>query len=130
MLIQVGENFIDCIEARTNAEQTQGLLGMSGLKPHHGMLFFYEEEEERVFWMPPEMRFPIDLVFIGESGKIIEVYPFCQPGEGDPGTGMLTRFVAPAKWVLEIGAGEAERLGALPGVTVHFDDEEEEGGLV
>lgn len=129
MIIQIGETdkFIDCIEAITNNEQRDGLLNTSRLDPNTGMLFVYEEDLVLCFWMPPEMLFAIDIVFINESRKVVEVFENCEPGEQDPNTGQLMRFGACAKWVLEVGAGECRRLGIMPGVVIHFDDDESPG---
>lgn len=130
MLIQIGatEKLIDCFEAHTPEEHAQGLLGASHLEPGTGLLFFHEEEAPRSHWMPPQMRFPIDMVFIRANGKIIEIFENCQPGELDP-SGRPMRFAAPAKWVLELPAGDCSRLGMLIGNQINFDDEEE-GSLV
>jgi uncharacterized membrane protein (UPF0127 family) len=129
MIIQIGasDKLIDCFEARTPEEQAQGLKGASHLNPGTGLLFFYEEEALRKFWMPPEMQFPIDIVFIGAGGMVTAVDQDCEPGEIDPSTGELQQFIASAKWVLEIPAGDALRFGITEGVQINFDDEDEEG---
>jgi uncharacterized membrane protein (UPF0127 family) len=135
MIIQVGETdkLIDCYEAITPEEQAQGLTQVSGLplSPDGlptGLLFFYDDEDDRTFWMHPQMRFAIDMVFIGANGVVREVYPNCQPGETDPKSpGQLMQFKAPAKWVLEVPVGVAAHMGIMPKVQINFDDDEDAG---
>ena len=130
MLIQIGSTnrFIDCIEATTPEEQAMGLRGASALPPNAqgiptGMLFVYDEEAPRRFFMPPDMRFPLDIVFIGENGKVTAVYDRCEPGEA-------AQFEGKAQWVLEIPSDLATAYEINLGTQIHFDDEEESEGLV
>jgi uncharacterized protein len=131
VIIQVAatDKLIDCWEAESKADQARGLMGVPGLEPYTGLLFIYDDEELRTFSMPSQMLFAIDMVFIGDNGLVTEVFEFCQPGETDPETGAGMLFQAPARWVVEIAAGEAKRLGMLPGVQINFDDDGEGGML-
>ncbi len=133
MLIQIGEsqNFIDCFEARTIDEIKTGLSNVPSLPPNTGLLFFLEEETLQSFYMPDSMAFPIDIVMIGNNGKVVECFLDCQPGERDPSTGSYQKFEAVGQWVLEVPAGSCRRMGIFPGVVIHFDDEDcDEGDLL
>ena len=58
--------------ADTEEKQHRGLSGRKSLPHDHGMLFVFDKPVIQSFWMP-EMRFPLDIVWIDEHKKIIGV---------------------------------------------------------
>ena len=80
----------------------RGLLGRRGLAPAHGMLFSRTHAVHTLF-----MRFPIDVVFLDEELAVVEVAAAVAPWRTAGRKG--------ARWTLELGAGEAARLGLAPG---------------
>jgi uncharacterized membrane protein (UPF0127 family) len=80
----------------------RGLLGRRGLDPGEGLLLRPASSIHTAF-----MRFPIDVVFLDRDLTVLEVV------EGVPPWRVKTRRGARA--VLELGAGEARRLGIGPG---------------
>ena len=54
--------------AESDQERAVGLSKTASLGPLSGMFF----TKAGSFWMPPSMKFPLDLVFIDKRGKILE----------------------------------------------------------
>ncbi|MFW5954912.1 MAG: DUF192 domain-containing protein [Guyparkeria sp.] len=110
-LVIAGEPFI--VELATDrASRRQGLMHRSGLPAGRGMLFVYPDEAPRAFWMK-NVAFPIDIVFLDADWRVVgstRAAPPC-PGSDCP----LYRSGAPARYVLELPAGTAERLGLAVG---------------
>ena len=86
-----------------------------------GMLFDLHEMRIPVFWMKG-MRFPLDMVWIGEDRRVAEVTANVspQPGVAD---GDLARIspASPVRYVLELNAGAAGRYGLGAGTQLAFD---------
>ena len=107
--------------AITVEEQVQGLSGRAILAPGSGMLFVYAQARKFTFWMK-DMRFPLDIVWIGADCRVVEVkenVPSPRPGQSDE---ELPRYSpgTPAQYVLEINAGEAAFQNISPGDPVEF----------
>ena len=108
--------------ALTVEQQTHGLSGREMLMPGTGMLFVYQQESELSFWMQ-EMRFPLDIVWIGDDCTVVDLTlgaPTPEPGQT---LEQLPRFSpsGPAQYVLEINAGEVAVQGIETGDLVEFD---------
>jgi hypothetical protein len=79
------------------------------------MLFVFDEEGRYSFWMK-EMRFPLDLVWIGPSAEgctVVDVTHKAPPPAPGQGLAELPLYtpVAPARYVLEVNGGETEAAG-------------------
>ena len=99
--------------AQTAAQQTQGLSDTACLPPDNAMLFIYDQPEVSAFWMK-DMRYSLDIIWLDDAGKIISIAASATP-ESYPQTFQPS---APAKYVLEVVAGEAQRRGWQPGQTL------------
>jgi uncharacterized membrane protein (UPF0127 family) len=86
----------------------RGLLGRAGLEPGEGLLLRPANSVHTAF-----MRFAIDVVFLDRELKVLDVL------EAVPPWRMKARRGARA--VLELGAGEAARLGIVPGERLLID---------
>ncbi len=103
------------IELATTPEQRrQGLMFRQNLAPRHGMLFDYHSDRQVSFWMK-NTYIPLDILFISSGGKIIRIHRNAEPHS----TSMIASGSA-VRAVLEINAGETERLGIREGNTVQF----------
>lgn len=93
------------------SERQLGLMFRDSMPADHGMLFIFEAEEPRSFWMK-NCRFPLDIMYFNADGELINVQTAtpCRTREcpGYPSAG-------PARYVLELNAGTAARLGLEPG---------------
>lgn len=91
--------------ADSPAERARGLSDRGALSPDAGMLFTFDEPDERQFWMK-DMRFPIDIVWI-RDGRVIGVDANVPVEDGPPWT--TYRSPESVDAVLELNAGMAER---------------------
>jgi uncharacterized protein len=67
-------------------------------------------------------RIPLDVVYVAESGELVNVVtlkPF------DESKGASDR---PARYVIELNAGQAEKLGLRPGVMLSLPDLSQQSG--
>jgi len=103
--------------ARTPAKQSQGLMNRTSLCPNCGMIFIFPLELPQIFWMKNTL-IPLDIIFIDSQGKIINIETAVpQPNTSD---NQLTRYHSrsPAKYVIELNAGDASKISLSPGDTV------------
>lgn len=91
--------------AVTPKEQEHGLMFTKELPRGQGMIFLYDPPEEAAFWMK-NTPIPLDMLFVGEDGKIIKIITNAQPYDLTP-----MPSETPVRAVLEIGGGEAISLG-------------------
>ena len=98
--------------ADTPQRMSQGLMFVRSLSPQHGMLFVHENPRPISMWMK-NTYIPLDMVFIDSHGRIQQIVARTTPHSLD-----TVRSSEPALAVLEIGGGEAQRLGLKPGQTV------------
>lgn len=105
-----GENRIDVkLEvADTPEEREDGLMNRSSLEPRSGMIFVYNEEDDRSFWMK-NTYIPLDIIFLDSDKRIISVekaYP--QPNTSDED---LRRYRSeePAQYVVELPQNFSEK---------------------
>jgi hypothetical protein len=101
--------------ARTDAERAKGLMHRRALAPDAGMLFLFDETAEHPFWMK-NTRIPLDMIFIGEDGRVVGIVARAVPGDLSP------RSAGPSRYVLEVNGGWAEAHGVAPGDRVRFEN--------
>lgn len=81
------------------AELRQGLSGVSGLGELEGKLLIFEEEGYHKIWMK-DMLFPIDIIFVNNDFRVVDVAENVLP-ETYP---LTYTSSAPARFVLEMNA--------------------------
>jgi uncharacterized membrane protein (UPF0127 family) len=101
--------------ARTDAERARGLMHRRQLAPDAGMLFLFEETSIHAFWMK-DTFIPLDLLFIGDDGRIVGIVPRAAPGDLSP-----LSAGGPSRYVLEVNGGWAEAHGVAVGDRVRFE---------
>jgi uncharacterized protein len=99
--------------ADTPERQAQGLMFVRSLPAQRGMLFVHESPKQIGMWMK-NTYIPLDMVFIDAQGRIQQIIENTTPHSLD-----VIRSKSPAMAVLEIGGGEAQRLGIKPGQKVN-----------
>lgn len=92
--------------AETLWEQTRGLMGRKHLGEFEGMLFVFTNEAPRSFWMK-NTYIPLDLIFISQEKKIVEIKPNFEPCQESDCP--IYRSQASAKYVLEVNGGFCEK---------------------
>ena len=110
--------------AITPEDRNQGLSGREVLPEGTGMLFVFESDQHLTFWMP-DMNFPLDMVWIDSSCHVVDVTldaPVPLPGQSRAD---LPRFSpqSPARFALEINAGEFEAAGIQVGAMAVLEGE-------
>ena len=100
--------------ADTTAERAKGLMFRRSLPQKSGMIFLYDQPQELGMWMK-NTYIPLDMVFIDASGKVHRVEMNTEPFS----TEIITSGGAVTA-VLELNAGETERIGLKPGDSVVF----------
>lgn len=104
--------------ATTEAERARGLMFRDELPAGHGMLFIHEEEGPLAYWMK-NTRIPLDILFFDRARHLVSQQrnvPPCDLGDACP----PYPSDAPAIYVLELNAGEAERLQLKNGAMIEF----------
>jgi hypothetical protein len=95
--------------ARTAVEQQQGLMFRTSLPADHGMLFLFEAEVPIRMWMK-NTYIPLDMIFISSKGNVVSVHENAKPWSES-----VISSGKPARGVLEVNAGTAERIGIEKG---------------
>jgi uncharacterized protein len=91
-----------CLLAETPPTRLKGLLGRKGLEQGEGLLLRPAASIHTFF-----MRFPIDAVWVDRDLNVLKVSPDLGPWR--------TAACKGAKGVVEMAAGEAERVGLSAG---------------
>ena len=98
--------------------QLRGLSGRETLPPGTGMLFLFEELKIHSMWMP-DMRFPLDIVWLDENLTVVHITENCPPcPERDPKVCPSYSSQRMAKYAIEMTAGEAASYGFTPGLSL------------
>jgi uncharacterized protein len=98
--------------ADTEAKREQGLMFRRSLSDDHGMIFLFDGEHEITMWMK-NTYIPLDMIFIGSDWRIRHIAYDAEPFSTD-----VISSMRPASRVLEIGAGQAKKLGVSVGDSV------------
>lgn len=95
--------------ATTEQEKQTGLMYRKELADGKGMLFDFNPEQEISMWMK-NTYVSLDMIFIRADGRILRIAENTEP--------LSTRIVSsqgPARAVLEVVAGTAQKYGIRPG---------------
>lgn len=104
-----GEHAFSVEIALTEDEREVGLMYRRSLAPDRGMLFDFGRETDVSMWMK-NTYVPLDMVFLSADGRVSRVANNAEP--------LSTRIISsngPAKYVVELAAGTAARIGIRPG---------------
>ncbi len=107
--------------ADTDFERSAGLMFRDDMDDDHGMLFVFETTRRLSFWMQ-NTPMPLDLVFIGEDGRIVSIR------WGQPFSTASISPLTPGRFVLELKAGTAQKAGIAEGDTVRHPRIDEVAG--
>lgn len=107
--------------AATDADRARGLMFRDAMAPDHGMLFVHERQEPLAYWMK-DTHIPLDILFFDEALKLVSQQrdvPPCSLGDGCP----PYPSDAPARYVLELNAGQAARLSLANGTQLRVSSD-------
>ena len=103
--------------ALTPDEISRGLMFRPSLAADRGMLFLFTETRHPTFWMK-DTRIPLDIVFLDESGTVVNVEHDAPPCAAEPCPRYTSRL--PSRAVLELAAGVAARRALVEGSQIRF----------
>lgn len=104
--------------ADDDAERARGLMFRDALPAERGMLFIHDREEPQAYWMK-NTRIALDILYFDNARMLVAQQrdvPPCSLGNACP----PYPSDAPARYVLELNAGEAARLQLQAGAELRF----------
>lgn len=101
--------------ASTTSARMQGLSGRSIIPYNYAMLFIFATDSRYGFWMK-DMRVPIDIVWLSDTGHVVGIDHSVQPNTYP----RVFYPSQPVKYVLEMRAGSALQRGWKDGTTVNI----------
>ena len=119
--VSVGGAAFEVEIAFTPEDRTRGLSGRDSLADGSGMLFVFENGQASSFWMR-EMRFDLDFVWIGDGCEVVDIHARVPAPAAGASVGDLPIYSSepPARYNLEINAGEAAKRGIEIGDRARF----------
>ncbi|MCE7033541.1 DUF192 domain-containing protein [Lysobacter sp. GX 14042] len=104
--------------ADDDRSRARGLMFRESMAADRGMLFIHDRADRQAYWMKNTL-IPLDILYFDTARRLVSQQrdvPPCRPG----GACASYPSEAPALYVLELNAGEAERLGLQNGVELEF----------
>jgi uncharacterized membrane protein (UPF0127 family) len=98
-------------------DRAMGLMFRPSLPADHGMLFVFDQPDFHTIWMK-NCRFPIDIVWLDDDRRVVDVAPSVPPCKADPCP--VYRPMRRARYVVEMNAGEARREKVARGAALEF----------
>jgi uncharacterized protein len=104
--------------AQDDATRARGLMFRDELASDSGMLFIHDREEPLAYWMK-NTRIPLDILYFDSRRTLVSMSldtppcttPYCPSYPSE----------RPARYVLELNAGQARALGVAPGATLTIE---------
>ncbi len=91
--------------ANTPKRRQRGLMYRRTMPNDAGMIFYFADEAPRHFWMKNTF-IPLDIIYLDATGQIVHIVADAVPEDETPLPSIL-----PAKYVLELNAGQAAERG-------------------
>lgn len=106
--MQVGTKSYKLEVAADEPSRTKGLMQRDTLAEGTGMIFVFPDEAMRGFWMK-NTRIPLDIIFVNAGGTVVSTATMV------PYSLKSTPSAAPAKYAIELNAGEVAKNGVKAG---------------
>ncbi len=114
LVTKSGEHVFEVEWATNSEERARGLMFRESMAPDHGMVFDFIVEQDVSFWMK-NTPLPLDMIFIHEDGTVARIARNTVPfSEAPVPSGARVRYV------LEVVAGTADRIGIIGGDKVRL----------
>ena len=104
--------------ADDNEERARGLMFRDSMEDDRGMLFIHDSEMNLAYWMK-NTKIPLDILYFDSKRRLVSQQrdvPPCSLGNACPPYPSM----APARYVLELNAGQAAKLGLKEGAELRF----------
>jgi uncharacterized membrane protein (UPF0127 family) len=116
------DGFVVSVEIANDDElRARGLMFRDHLNPGTGMLFFFAQDGHYPFWMK-NCRIALDIIWIDSKRTIAHVKHKVPPCEVENCPSYPPNVQA--RYVLELGAGEAQKHGLKAGDVLRFEETE------
>ena len=119
--VEVGGERFRVEIADDDAERARGLMFRDRLEDGTGMLFIHDAEVPQAYWMK-NTKIPLDILYFDNARKLVAQQrdvPPCSAGNACP----TYPSKAPARYVLELNAGEAAKLKLENGAELVFSND-------
>jgi uncharacterized membrane protein (UPF0127 family) len=103
----------------TQGEMENGMKFRDALPQGRGMLFVHTKPAPYVYWMS-SVKVPLDIIFMDSGRRIVEISADTPPCTKKPADCPVYGGHTSEQFVLELRAGEAQRLGLHQGQTLAF----------
>lgn len=116
--VEIGGHRFNVEIANDDAERARGLMFRDSMPEDSGMLFIHETQEPLAYWMK-NTRIPLDILYFDDARKLVSQQrdvPPCTLGDSCPSYPSHV----PARYVLELNAGLAEKLQLRDGAEMQF----------
>ena len=104
--------------ATDDASREHGLMMRTELPADHSMLFVFPDTQPRWFWMKNTL-IPLDILYFDADRQLVSMQLDVPPCKADPCPSYPSD--APARYVLELPAGTARRIGVEQGDELTVD---------
>lgn len=95
--------------ADNDSSRERGLMGRGPLASDEGMLFLFDQPSPQGFWMANTPS-SLDILFLSRDSVVLNIARYTRPFSTE-----TVWSEGPAQYVLELGAGMADRYGISPG---------------
>lgn len=102
--------------AKTDDQRQRGLMFRDSMASDHGMLFIHDSEEPQAYWMK-NTKIPLDILYFDNGLRLVAQQrnvPPCTLGDQCP----PYPSNAPARYVLELNAGQADTMNLKDGAVL------------
>lgn len=111
--VKLGEEVFELELVDDPASRRQGLMGREYLAANEGMVFDFPPDTTPAIWMR-NMLISLDLLFVDEQSRLVKIFAEVPPCAVTPCD--IYRVERPMRFVIEVPAGTAARLGLEPGM--------------
>ena len=104
--------------ANTEEARERGLMFRDSMAVDHGMIFIHDVQAPQSYWMK-NTKIALDILYFDDNHKLVSQQrdvPPCSLGDGCP----PYPSNAPARYVLELNAGQAAKLKLQDGAVLKF----------
>ncbi len=102
--------------ALTTGQRERGLMFRTSMRQRTGMLFIDDGDVMQYFWMK-NTYIPLDIVFINSRYEVVHIHSGARPHDERT---INSRY--PARYILEVNAGEAKECSIKKGSKAQFGE--------
>ncbi|CAD2261776.1 DUF192 domain-containing protein [Xanthomonas arboricola] len=102
--------------AQNDADRAKGLMFRDAMADDHGMLFVHDRQEPLAYWMK-NTKIALDILYFDDERRLVSQQrdvPPCSAGDACP----PYPSKRPARYVLELNAGQAAKLNLQDGASL------------